>query len=451
MKPQPTDITVREVETSFEHHAYRTPIKFGGVAVTHATILNARVRVRTRTGREAEGSGSMPLSTVWAFPSKTTPEPQRLEAMKTLAEKIAGLVRDSELCAHPVELSHELEPETLKLAAKVKRAAKLDEPVPKLCTLVVFSPFDAALHDAYGKVHGRHVYDCYGAEWMNADIARYLDASFAGEYLDRYSLRRPKPRMPLYHLIGALDALTDADVKERLHDGLPNTLGEWIVKDQLTHLKIKLNGDNADWDVNRVLAIERVAAETQARRGVNRWVYSLDFNEQCRNVEYLLEVLRRVKEGSPAAFDRVAYVEQPTARDLKAHPENKMHEAAKLKPVVIDESLTDYETFLLAREQGYSGVALKACKGQGQALLMAAAAQKQNMFLCVQDLTCPGQSFLHSAGLAAHIGPVTAIEGNSRQYCPAANVAWAEKFPGVFTVRDGMIETGGLDKPGMGH
>ena len=93
MKPQPTDITIREVETSYEHNAYRTPIKFGGVAVTHAAILNVRVRVRTRTGREAEGSGSMPLSSIWAFPSKTIPEPQRLEAMKTLAEKIAGLLR----------------------------------------------------------------------------------------------------------------------------------------------------------------------------------------------------------------------------------------------------------------------------------------------------------------------------------------------------------------------
>ena len=68
-----------------------------------------------------------------------------------------------------------------------------------------------------------------------------------------------------------------------------------------------------------------------------------------------------------------------------------MHEAAKLRPVVIDESLTDLESLLLAREMGYTGVALKACKGQTQAMLMAAAAQKFGMFLCVQDLTCPGR------------------------------------------------------------
>jgi hypothetical protein len=254
--------------------------------------------------------------------------------------------------------------------------------------------------------------------------------------------------MPLYHLVGALDALSDGDVKERLADGLPNTLGEWILKDQLTHLKIKLNGNDAGWDVDRIISIDRVATATVPGRTFS---FSLDFNEQCPNVEYLLDVLRRVKEKSPAAFDRTAYVEQPTARDLKAHPENKMHAAAKLKPVVIDESLLDYETLLLAREQGYTGAALKSCKGQGQSVLLAAAAQKFGMFLCVQDLTCPGQSFLQSAGLAAHIGPVTAIEGNARQYCPGANAEWAAKYPGAFTIRDGHIDTGVLSEVGLGH
>ena len=98
-----------------------------------------------------------------------------------------------------------------------------------------------------------------------------------------------------------------------------------------------------------------------------------------------------------------------------------MHAAAKIKPVVIDESLVDLESLLLSRELGYSGVALKACKGHSEALLMGAAAQKYGMFLCVQDLTCPGRSFLHSASLSARIPTVAAIEGNGRQYCPLAS------------------------------
>jgi L-alanine-DL-glutamate epimerase-like enolase superfamily enzyme len=183
---------------------------------------------------------------------------------------------------------------------------------------------------------------------------------------------------------------------------------------------------------------------------VTRWFYSLDFNERCPNVAYLLDMLKQIKTKTPAGFDRIQYVEQPTPRDLKANRHNVMHEASKLRPVVIDESLTELEALIMAREMGYTGTALKACKGQAQALLMAAAAQKFKMFLCVQDLTCPGASLIHSAGLAAHIPGVAAIECNSRQYVPVANKGWDKKFPGVFDVRNGFVNTSLINKPGLG-
>jgi len=94
---------------------------------------------------------------------------------------------------------------------------------------------------------------------------------------------------------------------------------------------------------------------------------------------------------------------------------------------------------------------LKACKGQSQALLMGAAAQEYDMFLAVQDLTCPGASFLHSAGIAARVKGITAIEGNGRQFCPVANEDWREKFPSVFVISDGTIGTYVLTGNGLGH
>ena len=215
-------------------------------------------------------------------------------------------------------------------------------------------------------------------------------------------------------------------------------------------MKIKLAGDDLAWDVERVLAVDRVASEVHTRRRTSSWHYSCDFNEKCENVEYVLDFFANIAERSPPAWDRIQYVEQPTSRYLKSHPENRMHQAAALKPVVIDEALIDYESLLLAREQGYSGVALKICKGHSEALLMAAAAQKLGLFLCVQDLTCPGYSFLHSASLAARIPGVAAIEGNARQYCTAGNVGWSERYPGMFHARQGRINTGVLVRPGLG-
>jgi L-alanine-DL-glutamate epimerase-like enolase superfamily enzyme len=256
--------------------------------------------------------------------------------------------------------------------------------------------------------------------------------------------------LPLYHLVGALDPLTPGDLAQPLRDGLPETLGEWIAADQLTHLKIKLAGDDLAWDLARVAAVEQVAIRAQAARAVADWRYSLDFNERCPNVDYVLEFLAKLQADVPQAYDRVQYLEQPTHRDLRAHPENRMHAAAKLKPVVIDEALIDYESLLLAREQGYTGVALKACKGHTSALLLGAAAAEFGMFLCVQDLTCPGGSFLHSAALAARFPTVAAIEGNARQYCPAGNAGWAERYPRMFRVADGMVRTAELTGLGLG-
>jgi hypothetical protein len=70
--------------------------------------------------------------------------------------------------------------------------------------------------------------------------------------------------------------------------------------------------------------------------------------------------------------------------------------------------------------------------------------------LCVQDLTCPGASLVHSASLAAHVPGVFTIEANSRQYVPSANEKWKNKFPSIFNIRNGKLGTAGLTGPGLG-
>jgi L-alanine-DL-glutamate epimerase-like enolase superfamily enzyme len=442
-------VGVYEVTFDYQDYLYRTPIKFGGVALDRVTLLNVNCVVGWGS-KAARGFGSMPLGNVWSFPSRVLTYDDTLAAMKALAERVARTLADYKGCGHPISIAHELEPAYLRAAAQVSRERGLAEPIPDLCALVCASPFDAALHDAYGKFWGMSCYHMYGPDFMIHDLGHYLGPEFQGERLDQYISREPKPRMPLYHLVGALDPIEASDVTKPVGDGRPETLPEWIRFNGLTHLKIKLNGDDLGWDVERVLRVDAAAARTQKERGVSQWFYSLDFNERCRNVEYLLDFLRRVRERAPAAFERIQYIEQPTARDLKANRANVMHEAAKLRPVVIDESLIDLESLQLAREMGYTGAALKACKGQSQSLLMAAAARKYGLFLCVQDLTCVGASLIHSAGLAAHVPGVAAVEANGRQYCPAANAPWEGRFPGLFRVTDGMMETGVLTGPGLG-
>ncbi len=61
--------------------------------------------------------------------------------------------------------------------------------MPRLAQLVAASPLEAAIHDAYGKALGPNSYNLLGPEFVNRDLAAYLTAEFAGEYLDRYTLR----------------------------------------------------------------------------------------------------------------------------------------------------------------------------------------------------------------------------------------------------------------------
>ncbi len=438
-------VRIKDVSFGYEDFRYRTPIKFGGVALDRVTILNVNMTVETTGGKVSRGFGSMPLGNVWAWPSKELSYEQTLGTMKQIALVCRAGLMDHTFFGHPILIGWQQE-DLITDVDTVAGIIGVDLDIPPLAAMVVNSAFDAALHDAYGKAFGLNCYHTYGPPFFDDDLGDYLGDEFKGEKLTNYITREPQPSLPLYHLVGALDPLTPAEVTEPVGDGLPEHLGEWITRDGLTHLKIKLNGDDAGWDVARVLGVDRIATATAERQ----FHYSLDFNERCRNVEYLLDVLNRVKEQSPAAFARIQYVEQPTARDLRANPDNRMHRAAELVPVVIDESLLDLETLLLAREQGYSGVAFKACKGQTQSLLLAAAAQKFGLFRCVQDLTCPGASLIHSAGLAAHIPGVAAIEANSRQYCPAANEQWEKRFPGVFSVRNGRMNTALLTGPGLG-
>jgi L-alanine-DL-glutamate epimerase-like enolase superfamily enzyme len=445
-----TDIRLCDATASTQYFKYRAPAKFGGRVVTEVVLLDVVVEVETRDGRRGKGSGSMPMGNIWAWPSPLVTPDRTLSAMVELGKQLVEGARQYHGSGHPLEITHELAQSHDQTARQITDAAGLLEHMPRLAQLVAASPLEAAIHDAYGKALGQSCYNLLGPEFVSTDLSTYLNDEFAGEYLDRYTLRKPKPRMPLYHLIGALDPLMEADITQRIGDGLPETLPEWIAADGLTHLKIKLNGDDLAWDVDRVLSVERVAAQAQAARGCSQWYYSADFNERCPNVKYLLDFLALVEEQSPQALARLQYIEQPTARDLTANPENRMHRAARIKPVVIDESLVDLESLLAARDLGYTGVALKACKGHSGALLMGAAAKKYGMFLCVQDLTCPGASFLHSASLAARVPGVVAIEGNARQYCPAGNRGWAERFPKMFQITDGTIGTAALDGPGLG-
>lgn len=442
-----TDLKNYELHLSCDQIAYRTPMKFGGRVVEDVAVLTVTSEVELVGGQRGRGIGSMTMGVAWAWPSRVHSSDQTLAAVRLLAERLVTDAVADPIGGHPLEVCARLAERRGPLVDGVVNDLDLQEAIPELAVLMAASPLEAALFDAHGKALDTSSFALLGKDVLPYDLGRYLGPDFAGLRLDAFVRATPQPEMPLYHLVGALDPLTPDDVAVPVGDGLPEDLEAWIAADGLTHLKIKLAGDDLDWDVARVLGVNAVAEAAAARQ----WAYSLDFNERCENAQYVLELLDQLQAKSPAGLARVQYIEQPTHRDLAAHPENRMDRVAERLPVVIDESLVGLESLLLARELGYSGVALKACKGHAEALLMGAAAQHLGLFLCVQDLTCVGVSLLHSASLAAHIPTVAAIESNGRQYCPVGNDALRAAYPGMFDVSAGRVPTRLLDGPGLGY
>ncbi|NMC20018.1 MAG: hypothetical protein GYA33_06305, partial [Thermogutta sp.] len=256
--PKNTDARIVSVDTVTQEYAYRTPMKFGGRVVEGVILRDVIMEVETRGGLRGRGFGSMPVGNVWGWPSDTLTADETLNAMTRMGEHLVSRVAEHKGWGHPLEITKDWAGYYDAAAEETGRELRLPEQMPKLARLVVASPFEAAVHDAYGKALGKNSYDLLGKEFVNADLGHFLAPEFAGEYLDAYTLRRPKERMPLYHLVGALDPLTEQDIAQRLRDGLPETLPEWILANGLTHLKIKLNGDDLDWDVQRVVAVDRV-------------------------------------------------------------------------------------------------------------------------------------------------------------------------------------------------
>jgi L-alanine-DL-glutamate epimerase-like enolase superfamily enzyme len=442
------DSDIRPVEINLEYRSYRlrTPLKFGSVVVEESTSLLVTTVVKNRRGKASEGSGSMPLACEWAFPSPGETHENKLEAMKLVAERYGKLLVEEagDKHMHPIDWFIKYEDEIPRITRRVSSELGLKEELPILASLVAVSPIDASMHDAFGKVNEICSYDGYGPKYVDHDLSFYLGEKFKGKYIADYIKPEYSSEIPVFHLVGGLDKLKSEEGLDE-SDDLPVSLEEWIEKEGVFCFKIKLKGNDVDWDVERTKDVAETVAETLGRKGRKDFYLSVDSNEMHPSPEAVLEYLRRVRREAPEAFEKILYVEQPVSRDLASHMFD-MRRVAEVKPVLADEGITDLESFDLAMGLGWSGVALKTCKCHSSILLLVAKAEELGVPYSIQDLTCPGLSLVHSAGFAARTNPILGVEYNARQYLPFAFKEVQERFPEIFNVKRGKIRTECLNR-----
>lgn len=436
---------IEGVEVAFREERLRTPLKFRDGVVETVSGAWVRLRVRTDSGKVGIGQGHVLLSDLWAWPSPL-PHTFRDQALRDFTLRIAQRLEGLSPQAHPLTLGLDIKPDLERW--RWEASASLPEALPSLAALMCWAPFDAALHDAFGKALGISSYAALGPDFADSDLSRWLGEGFRGRYASDFLRPHPAPRLPIFHLVGGLDPLREEEVPEDApSDGLPNSLEAWIRREGVFCFKVKLSGTDGAADVARTQAVAEVAAEALEGR---EFFLSVDSNEQHAGPEAVLEYLERLEREAPLAYQRLLYLEQPTERDLRAHAFD-MRPVAARKPVLADEGVIDLESLRLALELGWSGVALKVCKGHSFALLTVAFLEAQGGLYSVQDLTSVGLALVQQAGLAAHLRrPLQGFEYNARQYLPFAALEVQRALPSLFQVRDGQVVTKDLTGPGLG-
>lgn len=106
--------------------------------------------------------------------------------------------------------------------------------------------------------------------------------------------------------------------------------------------------------------------------------------------------------------------------------------------MLLDEGLTDLSVLPTAKAQGWSGLALKTCKGHSMLLVAAAWARQNDLLMSLQDLTNPGVALIHGALVGAHLPTINGAELNSPQFTPDANRIFLPRLQDLFVPQGGV-------------
>lgn len=402
--------TIKAAVVTFSHRNFIRPLQLSSGPIVGITEAHVRVTVSVN-GNEATGQGAIFLSDLWAWPDPARSHAERDTEMRRFCERIAADLPT--LCGgeatHPLTLG-------MRLHGSLPYS-EAPEAMPMLARLVCASPFDAALHDAVGIALRRSAFGLYAETFVSPEADDWFPARNAGEAIRR-TLREPVSALAAWLVVG--------------HDDTRADIAPWVERRRYRCFKLKLLGKENAADVRRTSEVFRWARSLGAKTP------QLAIDTNCANPDAasVLDYLERLRHTDAEAFAALEYVEQPTSRDILQSPYN-WRAVARLKPVILDEGLVGMKQLQAAREQGWSGIALKTCRGHSFLLTAAAYAREHGMLLAMQDLTNPGIAAIHSALFAAHLPVFNGVELNSPQYTPDANTDWLPRLSALLEPTDG--------------
>ena len=288
----------------------RMPFRFGVVTLTESPQAFVRCRIRTGGGQEAEGAAAELLAPKWFDKNPALSNEDNYEQLRV-----------SLRAARAKYLAH---------GAATAWEHSLPAQVPPTRGLVEnYGPalIDRALLDALCRALGVSFYEAIRQNLVGAGVFEEMNLTEA------FSNLKPSKNIAARHTVGLVDPITAADQKERVNDGLPETLEEVVARYGQRYFKLKVGGD-ARADVERLSAIAAVL-DAHFDRLREPYHASLDGNEQYDDIEGVAELWARMK-AEPRLRRMVAsvlFIEQPVKRQKAL--ERKIEGIDK--PVIIDE------------------------------------------------------------------------------------------------------------------
>ena len=360
----------------------RMPFRFGVVTMTEAPQAFVRARIRLEDGKETEGAAAEMIVPKWFDKDPALTNEDNFEQLRGSLRTARG-----EYLAHGARTAW---------AHSSPGKGLVENYGPAL--------IDRAVLDALCRGLDLSFHESIKKNVVGAD--RFEGLSLP----DFFSTLKSNQTIAARHTVGLVDPITAADQKERVGDGLPETLEEVVARYGHRWFKLKVAGD-ARADVERLCAIASVLD-----RIPEPYRASLDGNEQYDDFEGVAKLWSGMKAEArlKRLLDSVVFIEQPVKRQQAL--ERKV--AGIDKPVIIDESDDSMDAFPRAKALGYKGVSSKTCKGLYKSLINGArcAAWGNEYFMTGEDLTIQaGLALQQDLALVSLLG-ITHVERNGHHY-----------------------------------
>lgn len=380
--PHAVKLNIASIEFLERDVKLRMPFRFGVVTLTESPQVFVRCRIRTEDGREAEGAAAELLAPKWFDKNPALSNEDNYEQL-----------RNSLRAARVKYLAH-------------GAATAWEHSSPTRGLVENYGPalLDKAVLDALCRALGVSFYDAVRRNLIGAGVFEGMELSGTLAKL------QPAKAIAARHTVGMVDPITAADQKERVNDGLPETLEEVVARYGQRYFKLKVGG-NARADIERLSAIAAVLD-----RIVGPYHASLDGNEQYEDMEGVADLWAEMKAEPrlKRMVGSVLFIEQPVKR------QNALERRITGidRPVIIDESDDSLDAFPRAKALGYMGVSSKTCKGLYKSLINRARCEAwgPHYFMSAEDLTIqPGLALQQDLALVSLLG-LTHVERNGHHY-----------------------------------